>query len=106
MRVLRNLVLCLIGLVVAAAIAVFFLLQSIDFNQYRPLIQAEVRRLTGRDLEIVGDLKLALSLRPTIEVHDVRFANAMWGSRRDMARIDSLRAVIELLPLMSGALRI
>src|SRR3546814_2746280 len=61
--------------------------------------------LTGRDLAINGDLKLdILTLSPSLVVNDVRFANAEWGSRPDMAVVERFEAEVALLPLISGNL--
>src|SRR5690242_13876830 len=106
MRLVRYLSLGLVALIVLAGIAVFVLLETTDFDQYRPLIAAEVKAVTGRDLEIAGKFHLAFSLTPTVSASDVRFANAPWGSRPDMARLDRLEAEIKLLPLLSGTLAI
>ena len=106
MRLVKYLSLGLVGLIVLAGIAFFVLLETFDFDQYRPLIAAEVKAATGRDLEIAGKFHLALSLTPTVSVSDVRFANAPWGSRPDMARLDRLEAEIKLLPLLSGTLAV
>ena len=106
MRLVKYLSLGLAALVVLSGVAVFVLLETFDFDQYRPQIAAEVKAATGRDLEIAGKFHLALSLTPTVSVSDVRFANAPWGSRPDMARRDRLDAEIKLLPLLSGTLAV
>jgi uncharacterized protein involved in outer membrane biogenesis len=106
MRLVKYLSLGLAALIVLAGVAVFVLLATIDFDRYRPLIAAEVKAATGRDLEIAGKFHLALSLTPTVSVSDVRFANAPWGSRPEMARLDRLEAEIKLLPLLSGTLAV
>src|SRR5262249_51653394 len=106
MRLVKYLSLGLVALIVLAGIAVFVLLETTDFDSYKPLIAAEVKAATGRDLEIAGKFYLALSLTPTLSVSDVRFANAPGGSRRDMARLARLEAATKLLPLLSGTLAI
>ena len=37
---------------------------------------------------------------PTIIVNDVSFANASWGSRREMATLKRLEANLQILPLL------
>jgi uncharacterized protein involved in outer membrane biogenesis len=106
MRLVKYLSLSLVALIALAVIAVVVLLETTDFDQYRPQIAAEVKAATGRDLEIAGKFHLALSLTPTVSVSDVRFANAPWGSRPDMARLDRLEAEIKLLPLLSGTVAV
>src|SRR3546814_1655749 len=92
-------------LVVALAVAGVVVVQNMDFNQYKGLIAAKVKEATGRDLAINGDLKLdILTLSPSLVVNDVRFANAEWGSRPDMAVVERFEAEVALLPLISGNL--
>src|SRR3546814_4909662 len=79
--------------------------QNSDFNEYKCLSAAKSKWATVRDLAIDGDLKLnLLTLSPSLVVNDVRFANADWGSRPDMAVIKRFEAEVALLPLVSGDL--
>lgn len=93
-------------LVVALLVAAVAVLTSMDFNQYRGLITEQVRAATGRDLTIAGNLKLEISLAPAIAVEGATFANAPWGSRPAMATVRKLAAEVQLLPLMTGDIRI
>jgi len=96
-----------IGVLVAAlVVAAVAILKSMDFNQYRGLIAEQVKVATGRDLTIAGDLKLEISLAPAITVEGVAFANAPWGSRPAMATVRKFAAQVELLPLLTGDIRI
>src|SRR5262245_21909414 len=81
-------------------------IETIDFNQYRTLIADQVKQRTGRDLKIAGDLKVGISLTPTVAVDGVSFANAAWGSRPEMITVKSFEAEMELLPLLSGDIRV
>ena len=51
MRLVKYLSLALVALIVLAGVAVFVLLETIDFDSYRPLIAAEVKAATGRGRE-------------------------------------------------------
>lgn len=91
---------------VALAVAGVAVLKSMDFNQYRGLIAEKTKEATGRNLTIAGDLKLQISLTPAIAVDGVTFANAPWGSRPEMITIKHLAAEVQLIPLLSGDVRI
>jgi uncharacterized protein involved in outer membrane biogenesis len=65
-----------------------------------------VKQTTGRDLKIAGDLKVGISLTPTVAVDDVSFSNAAWGSRPEMATVKHFEAKLELLPLVFGDIRV
>jgi AsmA family protein len=103
---LKHVLIGLAGLVVVvvggAAIAIY----SIDFNAYRSTIAAQVKQTTGRDLTIAGDLKVGISLTPTVAVDNVTLANAAWGSRPEMVTVKRFEAEMELLPLISGDIRV
>src|SRR5260221_8883370 len=105
MRLVRIL---LIGMAAVAFLLVgaVIYVMSIDFDRYRPLLAAQVKAATGRDIAIGGHLDLKLSLTPTLAVSDVRVANAPGFSRSDMATIARLEAHIALLPLLSRRLQI
>jgi uncharacterized protein involved in outer membrane biogenesis len=52
-------------------------LVTVDFNEFKPEIQAEAKKATGRNLVIDGDLKLNIfTLSPGLAVNGVRFQNA------------------------------
>jgi len=97
-KIIGGLVVVVVGLVVAAVA----ILMSMDFNQYKGEIAAQVKSATGRDLAIKGDLNLEISLEPAIAVDGVTFANASWGSKPEMLSVDRFAAEVSLLPLLSG----
>lgn len=92
--------------VVAIVVAGIAIIKSQDFNAYRSLIAEQVEAATGRELTIDGDLNLEFSMTPALSVEGVSFANAPWGSRPTMVRLDKLAAVVELVPLLSGDVRV
>jgi len=96
----------IIVLLVAVVVAGVAILQSMDFNEYRGLIAEQVKTATGRDLTINGELSLELSLNPAVAVEGITFANTAWGSRKNMATLKKFAAEVELLPLLSGDIRV
>ncbi len=106
MKLFLKIVAGIVALLVVAAGAGIVLLKNTDFNQYRGLIAEQVSKATGRQLAIAGDFELAVSLIPTAAVADVTLANAPWGSRPEMVRLKRLEAELELLPLLSGEVRL
>lgn len=88
------------------AAAAFFVYRALDPNQYREQIAAEVKRLTGRELLIGGDLRLALSLNPTFEARDIGLSNAEWAAEESLLHIGVLKVKLALRPLLSGDVRI
>src|SRR5215471_7868978 len=103
---LKHVLFGLAGLVVVVVGGAVVAIYSVDFNQYRATVADQVKQATGRDLKIAGDLKVGISLTPTLAVDDVTFANASWGSRPAMATVKRFEAEMELLPLISGDIRV
>lgn len=95
----------LIGLavvVVVVVVGVIGFLMTLDFNQYKGLIAEEVKRATGRDLVIAGDIAVGISFTPSLEVAGVTLSNAGWGSRKEMATVGEVEARVALLPLLGN----
>jgi uncharacterized protein involved in outer membrane biogenesis len=92
--------------VVGGAAAMFAIVQSIDFNSYKDLVASQVKAATGRDLVLAGDVKVAISLIPHLEIDQVSFRNADWGSEPQMLKLEKLEADVALIPLLSSQIRI
>lgn len=99
-------ILSIVGVVVVVLVGVAaIVLSTLDFNEYKQQIADEAKKATGRDLAIEGDLRLNIfTLSPGLAVDGVRFANAPWGSKPDMATIKRFEVKVSLLPLFSGTL--
>lgn len=74
----------------------------IDWNVHRGTIAEEVEKATGRQLEIRGDVGLAILPAPRLSVADVRLANLEGSSSPDMARLEALDLRLAFWPLFSG----
>lgn len=103
---MKKILIGLVAIVVAIVVAGVIVLVSMDFNQYRGLIAEKAKEATGRELTIAGNLELNISLQPTISVAGVTFANAVWGSRPAMVKLERLEAEVELLPLITGDIQV
>src|SRR6201985_1277963 len=103
---IRRILTGLVILVVGAAAAIFAIVNSIDFNAYKDLITQQVKAATGRDLVLAGDVKVALSLTPRLEIDQVSFRNADWGSEPEMVKLEKIEADVDLIPLLSSQIRI
>ena len=92
-----------VAVLAAAAAAALY---SIDVDSYRDEIAAEFRKATGRDLAIGGDIDLSISLTPAVTVERLAIANAGWGSQPSMVALERVEAEVELLPLLTGDIRV
>jgi AsmA family protein len=95
-------ILGLLGAVVALGAAAIVLLSTMD---PRPLVEGYASKSFGRHVSI-GALRIGWGDPLTVELRDLRIANAPWGSEPDMVRVESLSAEIDLWSLLSGFLRI
>ncbi|MGB5747896.1 MAG: AsmA family protein [Desulfobacterales bacterium] len=96
----------ILGIVLAAFVVVlvvaYIIAASYDYNSLKPLITDMTKEYTGRELTLGGDIDLKIGLPPTLEVNEVTFQNAAWGSQPQMAQIKYLQVKVALLPLLKG----
>lgn len=81
----------------AIAISLFF-----DPNDYRDRIAQEVRRETGRELTIEGDLGLSVFPRFGIDVGKTTLGNAPGFGELPFLSFDQARLSVEVMPLIRG----
>ena len=62
---------CLLVLITILALAVIAFIKLFDFNDYKPQIEKLIHKYADLNVKINGDLSVAISLRPTIEINDV-----------------------------------
>jgi hypothetical protein len=106
MRRLRLILTGLGVLLAALVVAGYVALVSIDLESYRGSFEQRAERMTGRALNLSGPMSLDVDFSPAIAVEGVRFANADWGSRSDMAQIARFELEVALLPLLQGEIRV
>ncbi len=87
-----------VGLLIAAL--------AFDPNAEKGRIIAAVRRATGRDLVLAGQIRVVWGLTPLLTVEDAALANMASGSRPQMATVGRLEAQVRLLPLLSRRVEI
>ena len=95
-----------IAVIIAVFVTAYIIASSYDYNKFKPRITALAKQYTGRDLTLGGDIKLGLSLFPTLVVNDVTFQNASWGTRPQMAQVKRLEVQIALLPILRGEIHV
>jgi uncharacterized protein involved in outer membrane biogenesis len=102
-----NWILGIVFLIVVSLIAtILVVLTTFDFNSMKPEVAQRVREATGRELTIGGNIEFKLALNPILSVENVRFQNALWGSRSDLATLKRLEMQVAFLPLFWGTITI
>ncbi len=89
-------------LIGASTFLAYLIISSYHFNELKPRISRVVWDLTGRELTLSGNIQLKIGFRPALVVEDVRFENASWGSRPELAMIKRFELQVALLPLIRG----
>jgi len=92
----------LVGVLLLLVVGALIALRSIDWNSYKEPLATAVHDATGRELDLSGDISLAIGLLPGVALNDVRFENAEWGSLPSMAAVDRLVVRMRLIPLIFG----
>ncbi len=69
-----------------------------DWNWLRGPIEHIVRAQTGRSFDIGGDLDVDLGRVTTVRMDAVRFGDADWSKRRDMATAERVELSFEVFP--------
>jgi uncharacterized protein involved in outer membrane biogenesis len=103
---LRTIAAAVVVLVAALVVTAVAIVTNMDFGPYKGLIEAKTKEATGRDLKIGGELKVVIGLSPALAVSDISFANAPWGTRPQMVTARRFEAQVDLIPLLSGNLRV
>src|SRR5215813_9819253 len=105
-RAVRVSIWSIVGLLVLVVAGIGVVIATFDPNSYKPQIVAAVKRATGRDIDLKGNIHLALSLQPTLTVQDVSFSNPPGFSRPQMATLQQLDLQLALLPLIHHEIEI
>ena len=99
-----------IGISAAAAAALLttaaIVLYSYDYNRLKPAIGRAVENSLGRRLSLSGEIRIKIGFPPVLETGDAALQNAAWGLRPDMLSVKRLEARVDLLPLLSGIVRV
>ncbi|HXV11374.1 MAG TPA: AsmA family protein, partial [Burkholderiales bacterium] len=106
MRYLKITLVAVAALLVIAIGAGAYLISRIDEEALVREARSAVKNATGRALDIEGKVDLRISFNPAIVAEGVRFSNASWGSRPEMARVQRLEVELDLIPLLRGTVRI
>ena len=105
MRTGKFLIVGVLILAAVAATAVAYV-RSLSFDSQRSLLATELRAATGRDIIVAGPIDLTLFPRPRFSISGVAIANAPWGTRDALVRIERVDADIALMPLLRGEFRV
>jgi uncharacterized protein involved in outer membrane biogenesis len=88
------------GVFTILAIALVILIATLDQNKAKKYISAGVSTVTGRQLNINGDINLDLGWISRVSATDIQFANASWSKHPQMAQIGLFDVEIDFWQLV------
>ena len=95
---LRAIFLSVMGLLVAFGIA----LHQVNLESLRGNILSVLRDATNMPVEIDGKISWKFSLRPQIELNDVRIPNADWAKQKNLFSAEKIDVRLDLFSLFSS----
>ena len=96
--VLRIIALFFMGLIVAIGVA----LSQVDLESLRGNILSILRESSNMPVEIDGKISWHFSLRPEIELNDIRIPNAEWAKNKNMFSAKKIDVRLDLLSLLKS----
>ncbi|MFQ2108740.1 AsmA family protein [Aeromonas rivipollensis] len=103
---MKKIIYILLGLALAAVVAIAALVSLIDPNQFKPQLAEQVRKSTGRDLVMEGDIGWRFWPSLGLSLEKVQLRNPAGFAEPDLLRFTQGDASVALLPLLSHRLEI
>lgn len=94
------------GLVVLLVAAALIVPSFIDWNAYKPEIAAQVKKATGRTLDLRGNIELAVLPAPHLILADAHLSNLPGAAATDMVALRQLRVSVKFAPLLQGKVQV
>jgi uncharacterized protein involved in outer membrane biogenesis len=86
--------------------AAIIFMATFDANSYKNEIETAVRRATGRDFTITGNISVASFASGTLAADRLVLANKEGGSRPEMMTVGRVEADLAFLPMLAGRIEI
>lgn len=94
------------GFLVLSVGAVLIVPNFINWNAYKPEISEQVRKFTGRELVIAGDIDLKVLPAPALIAEKVSLSSIEGAQSPDLVSLRSVEVRIALTPLLGGNLSV
>ncbi|QCP01797.1 AsmA family protein [Salinivibrio kushneri] len=103
---IKKIALTLVVLVVVVIGGIAAVLTTINPNQFKPLLVEQVKKQTGYDMVIGGDIAWQFWPSLGFSVEDVAIKNRPGFDEPDLMRLSQARLSVDVLPLMSQTLQV
>ncbi len=103
---MKKIIYIVLGVAVAAVVAIAALVSLIDPNQFKPQLAEQVRNSTGRELVMTGEIDWRFWPSLGLSLEQVALRNPDGFAEPDLVRFEQGEASVALLPLLSHRLEI
>ncbi len=101
--IFKTTIFCLAGV----AIALFFIIQKIDPNDYKKTIEEQVTTSLNREFKINGNIGWGMmNAHPTIYLENIQLQNPKWATNKTLAHIEKLSIQVSIKHLFLGQVKV
>ncbi|MEG6509141.1 AsmA family protein [Methyloligella sp. 2.7D] len=101
---MNSFLLTLAALLILALSALFAIPYFVDFNDYRPVLEAQATKLLGRTVKVEGPVHLELLPVPELRFDEVSVADRNGDLAQPFLKTQSIEATLNIGALMRGAI--
>ncbi|CAG19583.1 AsmA family protein [Photobacterium profundum] len=103
---MKKLLYVLLAIVLVIVVGIGALLALVDPNQFKPLLSEQVKKATGRDLVINGDISWRFFPSVGFSLGETEFKNPQGFAEADLVKLGSAELSVSVMPLFSQHLEI
>ncbi|MGF1686080.1 AsmA family protein [Photobacterium japonica] len=103
---MKKIVFALLAILVVIVIGIAALLALVDPNQFKPMIAEQVKKNTGRELVIDGDIHWRFFPSIGFDIGQTAFRNPEGFAEPNLVQFDSAALSVSVMPLFSQQLEI
>lgn len=103
---MKKLLYAVLAIIIVVVVGIGALLALVDPNQFKPLITEQVKKATGRELVISGDLSWQFFPSIGLALGKTEFRNPAGFAEPNLVQIGSAELSVSVLPLLSNHLEI
>ncbi|MGF1876241.1 AsmA family protein [Photobacterium frigidiphilum] len=103
---MKKLLYVLLAIVLVIVVGIGALLALVDPNQFKPLLSEQVKKATGRDLVINGDISWRFFPSIGFSLGETEFKNPQGFAEADLVKLGSAELSVSVMPLFSQHLEI
>ncbi|MGR5062579.1 AsmA family protein [Photobacterium sp. DNB22_13_2] len=103
---MKKIIMALLAVVVVAVVGIAALVALVDPNQFKPMIAEQVKKATGRDLVIEGDISWRFFPSIGFDIGKTEFKNPQGFAEPNLAQFDQAELSVSVMPLFSQQLEI